>query len=174
MGQIKAVNLKFKIKMTSLHTIFLAVLYFVSALFPSQACNNRIQTKSIAATLISKISYTSTGGRSGNYETMNISADSIIYVQGHRGAEKTIKEKTLKSVWTKLTKAVNLRDFDQIKSNPGHALYDGIDITIAIETGQEKHSIVNGNEDTVNYKRISPFTDLLENKLAQLRKKISW
>ena len=158
--------------MTSLYTILLATLYFVSAIFSSQACNNRIEAKSIAGSLISKISYTSSGGRSGDYESLDISADSLIYVLGHRGVENTIKEKTLKSAWNRLTKAVNLRDFNKIESNPGHALYDGIDITITVERGKEKHSIVNGNEDTVNYERIRPFTDLLEKKLAQLRKKI--
>jgi hypothetical protein len=72
----------------------------------------------------------------------------------------------------KLTKTINLRDFDKIRSNPGHALYDGIDITISIEKGKEKHSIVNGNEDSVNYRRIRPFTHLLEWKLVEIRKKI--
>lgn len=95
-------------------------------------------------------------------------------MQARRGNEKTIKEKTEKAFWNGLTKSINLKDFDKIKSSPGHALYDGIDITLLIETGTEKHLVVNGNEDSLNYNRIRPFTDLLEKKLSQLRKGITW
>lgn len=159
--------------MIPLPAIFLTTLYFVSVFSP-QACNNRVVTKNSATTLVSKVSYRSSGGRSGNYESLNVSADSVIYVQARRGNEKTINEKTAEAFWKALVKTINLKDFDKIKSNPGHALYDGIDITIAIERGEEKHSVVNGNEDTANYKRISPFTNLLEKKLNTLRKKITW
>jgi hypothetical protein len=123
---------------------------------------------------ISKISYTSAGGKSGNYESLDITPASLTYVQGRRGVEKTINEKTANSFWNKLIKTINFKDFDKIQSDPGHALYDGIDVTISIEKGKEKHSIVNGNEDSVNYTKIKPFTDLLENKLAEIRKKIVW
>jgi hypothetical protein len=95
-------------------------------------------------------------------------------VQAHRGSEKTRKEKTVKSFWKSLTKTINLKDFKKIKTNPGHALYDGIDVTISIEKGDEKHSIVNGNEDSLNYRKIRPLTTMLEKKLAELRKKITW
>jgi hypothetical protein len=53
-------------------------------------------------------------------------------------------------------------------------LYDGIDVTISIEKGDEKYSIVNGNEDSLNYRKIRPLTTMLEKKLAELRKKITW
>jgi hypothetical protein len=95
-------------------------------------------------------------------------------VQAHRGSEKTRKEKTVKSFWKSLTKTINLKDFKKIKTNPGHALYDGIDVTISIEKGDEKYSIVNGNEDSLNYRKIRPLTTMLEKKLAELRKKITW
>ena len=156
------------------NAIFLISLYLVSALFPVHTSDHRVETKNILHTPISKISYSSSGGKSGNYESLDISPTAVIYIQGRRGNEKTIKEKTVKSFWTRLTKTINLTDFDKIQSNPGHALYDGIDITISIEKGKEKHSIVNGNEDTVNYKKISAFTDLLQKKLGALRKKIIW
>jgi len=154
--------------MIYLNTIFLIALYFGSAIFQAN------QTKDIANTPISKILYSSSGGKSGNYESVDISPGSTIYIQGHRGTEKRIKEKTVKNFWISLTKTIKLRDFDKIRSNPGHALYDGIDITISIEKGSQKHSIVNGNEDSVNYRRIRPFTDLLEKRLVELRKKIIW
>jgi hypothetical protein len=152
--------------MIYLKAIFLVTLYF-GLTIPSRVIN-------LADTPISKISYSSSGGKSGNYESLDISPDSVIYIQGRRGLEKSRREKTVNSFWKTLTKTINLRDFDKIKSNPGHALYDGIDITISIEKGKEKHSIVNGNEDSVNYRRIRPFTNLLEKRLVELRKKIIW
>ena len=153
---------------------FLVTLYFVSAIFSSRGDHAHFQIRNIANRPISKISYSSSGGKGGNYESLDLSPTSVIYVQARRGVEKRIKEKTVKSFWNRLTKTINLRDFSKIRSNPGHALYDGIDITISIEKGKEKQSIVNGNEDSVNYRRIKPFTDLLEKKLVELRKKIIW
>ena len=158
--------------MMYLNTIFLVALYVVSAISYSPADHGDVRISNIANSPISKISYSSSGGKAGIYESLDISPDSVIYVQGRRGVEKSIKEKTMKSFWNKLMKTINLRDFDKIRSNPGHALYDGIDITISIEKGKEKHFIVNGNEDSVNYRRIRPFTDLLERKLVEVRKKI--
>jgi len=189
--------------MSDLTSIFFAALYFVPAIFsphnflapqrapvpklrhaenakslasvaPSVRSLRPGQINNISNSPVSKISYTSTGGKGGYYESLAITPASLTYVQGHRGVEKTIKEKTISSFWERLTKTVNLEDFDKIKSDPGHALYDGIDISISIEKGKEKHSIVNGNEDSVNYSKIKPFTDLLENKLAEIRKKIVW
>jgi hypothetical protein len=159
--------------MTSINTIFLIIMYVMSGMF-SLADHTYIQTTNIANSPITKVSYNSSGGNAGNSETLEISPTFVMYVQGRRGVEKRIKEKTSKSFWNRLTKTINLRDFAKIRSNPGHALYDGIDITISIEKGKEKHSIVNGNEDSVNYRRIRPFTDLLEKKLIELRKKIVW
>ena len=156
------------------NTIFSVTLCFVSAIFYSQADHGHLQIRNIANAPISKISYSSSGGKSGSYESLDISPVSVIYVAARRGVEKKIKEKTVKSFWNRLMKTINLRDFDKIRSNPGHALYDGIDITISIEKRKEKHSIVNGNEDSVNYRRIRPFTDLLEKKIVELRKKIIW
>jgi len=159
--------------MIYLNTIFCVVLYFVSAIVQVPSNHSHLQSK-IANPPISKISYSSSGGRAGNYESLDISQDSLSYVQGHRGVEKTINKKTVRSFWDRLTKTIELKDFDKVRSDPGHALYDGIDVTISIEKGREKHSIVNGNEDSVNYRKIKPFIDLLDQKLAELRKKIIW
>ena len=159
--------------MTSFRILYWATLHFVFAI--SLACNNHFtESRKAIDTSISKITYSSSGGRSGNYESLDISADSLIYVQARRGDEKTINQKTVKRDWDNLIKSVNLKDFDRIKSNPGHALYDGIDVMITIESGQEKHSLVNGEEDPTNYKKIQLFIDVLEKKLAELRKKIIW
>jgi hypothetical protein len=155
------------------HKIVVAVLNFTSLILLSQF-NNCVTAKHGTSMIISKISYSSSGGRSGNYENLEITQDSLFYVQAHRGDEKTLKEKTAKEFWDQLNGSINLKDIDKVRSNPGHALYDGIDITIAIETRKEKHAIVNGNEDTLNFKKIRPFTDLLEKKLEELRRRIVW
>ena len=160
--------------MIYLKTIFPVTLYFVLAIFPSQTKSNNVETKNIADTLILKISYSSSGGKSGSYESLDISLDSLIYVQGRNGSEKSIREKTSKSFWNTLMNTINLNNFDKIQSSPGHALFDGIDITISVEKGKEKHSIVNGNEDILNYRRIAPFINLLEKRLFEFRKKIVW
>ena len=154
--------------------ILLASLSFSSVLFSPETCNDRAAANNPATTPITKISYSTTGGRSGNYESLDVTADSLIYLQARRGDEKTLTEKTETDFWARLTNSINLEDFGRIKSNPGHALYDGIDSTLSIERGAEKHTVVNGQEDKANYEKIRPFTHLLEQKLAALRKKITW
>jgi hypothetical protein len=181
-------------------SIFLVALYFVGAicgshnyfLAPQRAQRSAENAKSARpnsfapfaphsrtlspnyhyAPPISRISYASAGGKAGNYESLQITPDSLIYVQGHRGVEKMINQRTVPSFWEKLSKSINLTHFDKIRSDPGHSLYDGIDVTITIEQGKQRHSIVNGNEDSVNYVKIKPFTDLLESKLVEIRTKI--
>jgi transposase len=160
--------------MIYLKTIFLACVYFLYTAFLTTCKHNNTQPRNIADTPISKISYNSSGGRSGNYESLDITPDSIVYVEARRGVEKTITEKTVKNFWSGLIATIKLEDFDKIKSNPGHSLYDGIDVTISIDTGEKKHAIVNGNEDAANYKKILPFANLLEKELAELRKKMTW
>src|SRR5438045_1513602 len=122
-----------------------ATFYFLVAVSQSQVCNKPVAANNNGNNGVTKISYASSGGRSGNYESLALSADSVVYIQAHRGAEKAFREKTKADEWNSLTKAINLGDFDKIQSNPGHALYDGIDVTIAIETGTKMHSFVNGN-----------------------------
>jgi hypothetical protein len=160
--------------MISLHIISITTFLSLSTIAPSTCNNTATQKNDKANNTISKISYSTTGGRSGNYESADISIDSLIYIQARRGNEKIIKEKTEQAFWNSLTKSINLQDFDKIKSYPGHALYDGIDTTLSIETVTEKHTLVNGGEDSVNYSKIKPFTDILENELVRLRKKIIW
>ena len=160
--------------MLTLHTLFLGCLYFASAFFSIKTCNNRVKATNDGTTAISKIAYSTTGGRSGNYESLEVSADSLIYLGARRGNEQTIKLKTDKTFWRLLTGSINLEDFKRIQSNPGHALYDGIDSTLSIQYGVETYTLVNGSEDTSNYKKIKPFTSLLEEKLADLRTKMVW
>jgi hypothetical protein len=160
--------------MIALHIISITTFFSLSTIATSKCNNTTTQKNNNANSPIAKIVYSTTGGRSGNYESLDISTDSLVYIQARRGNEKMIKEKTAKVFWDSLTKSITLQDFDKIKSNPGHALYDGIDTTLSIEAGTKQHTLVNGSEDPVNYSKIRPFTDILEKELVRLRKRIIW
>jgi hypothetical protein len=137
------------------------------------SCSRRVFGKK-EEPLISKLSYGFSGGKSGNYELLQISADSTWYLQARRGQEKTIAEETEKDFWARLNDAVKLDELKQVKSHPGHALYDGIDTTLSVAVQNEIHTVVNGGEDTLNYQRIRPLISVLEKKLEGVRSKIFW
>ena len=160
--------------MIGFRAVLIASLYVVTGVSSSKSCHNEASVKSNAAITITKISYSTTGGRGGNYERLDVTADSLVYLQARRGQEKTTNEKTPAELWRQLVTSINLADFDRVKSNPGHALYDGIDTTLSVETAAKTHVLVNGNEDPLNYKRIAPFTQLLEKTVAERRTKIVW
>ena len=154
---------------TLLFATFLGLFGFQS----SQTGQKSPVTTQVASAPISKISYSSSGGRGGNTVTLEITATTLIYTKGHAGAEKTIRERTSRNLWASLTRSINVKDLNMIKSNPGHAMYDGIDVTITVQKGKQNFSIVNGNEDAVNYKRISTFMNILESQLSRLDKKMN-
>jgi len=158
--------------MDHLLTLLFASFFGLFAIKPMPTEQKNLVLQNAQNVAITKISYSTTGGRGGNYVNLDITSMSILYVQAHNGVEKTIKEKTPRNLWQSLTRSINLKDLDKIKSNPGHALYDGTDVTITVEKGREKHSVVNGSEDAVNYKKIKAFTDILEVQLSRLDKKI--
>ena len=158
--------------MTFFHTSIFVTLFLSFSIASSQSQSSDLLTNNSTANRITKISYSSSGGRGGYYVNLDITAISTVYVQGNPETSKTIKEKTSKTYWNSLTKALNLRDFDQVKSDPGHSMYDGIDITITVVSRGKMHTLVNGSTDIKPYIRIKAFTDLLEKKLASLRERI--
>lgn len=160
--------------MNYLLTLISSKLFLLLAINPLHADQKTIIKQYLPNAAITKISYNTTGGRGGNTVSLEITANNLVYVQGRGGVEKTIREKTSRSLWISLTRSVNIKDLNRIKSNPGHAMYDGIDVTITVEKGRETHTIVNGSEDAVNYKRIKGFTDILESQLRRLEKKAHW
>ena len=160
--------------MNYLLTLILSKLILLLAFNPLQANQKSVFTQNLHNAAITKVTYSATGGRGGNTVSLEITAGNLVYVQGHAGAEKTIKERTSRSLWLSLVRSINVKDLDRIKSNPGHAMYDGTDITIAVLKGREEHSIVNGSEDILNYKKIKLFTDILEGQLTRLGKRIRW
>lgn len=118
---------------------------------------------------VTKIVYDKTGGRGGNTEHLVITRSLMTFIEGHGGKERTVSEKTNPATWRKLVNSISIPNFNKIKSNPGHSLYDGIDITISVTSNLKEYSIVNGNEDSINFKRIKKFNDQLEALLSRLR-----
>ena len=111
---------------------------------------------------ITKISLNNfNGGKLGVYSKLEITKEHIYYVNGNFKLKKEIKEKTSDELWNNLTN-VSIDDFLKVKSNPGRIAYDGTDVEISISFGDEFFSIVNGKEDTLNYKKIKLFVSLLE------------
>ena len=159
--------------MNNVHPSVSVRLFFLLAVSP---WHGQLKSKALQylPAAITKISYSRSAGRGGNGVNLEITPNAIVYVQSHNGAEKTIREKTPRSLWSSMTRAINNKDLSQIKSAPGHALYDGIDVTITVEKGRERYSIVNGNEDAANFKRIKGLSDILEAQSARLDKRIHW
>jgi len=160
--------------MNYIATLISTNLFFLLAINPGVVKQKNMVSLHPTIAPISRISYNATGGRGGNTVSLEITAKTITYVKGHAGTEKTITEKTSVVLWRNLTRSLNLKDFDRIKSNPGHEMYDGIDVTITVQQGRQTHSIVNGSEDEVHYNKIGTFVRILVSQLDRLDKKINW
>jgi hypothetical protein len=145
------------IRVSSLTTIFIS---FITLCF---AQNNKLKDSSI-----STISYAAMGSESGFSESIEVSSDSIIYYLSIFEQRKRIAKKTSKKLWQRLTKSLDLNEFDKIKSNPRNFEMDGTDIEIAIETAEKKHSMVNGDRNEIE-KNIGKFIKLLRQQLQRLR-----
>ena len=105
----------------------------------------------------------SNGGKLGFYSKLEITKKHICYVSGNIKLKKEIKVKTSKKLWDNLTK-LNINDFSKVKSSPGRMAYDGTDVEVSILFGNKLFSIVNGQDDTLNYKKIKLFVSALENQ----------
>ncbi len=120
------------------------------------SCNNKRE--------ITKISLNEfNGGKLGVYSKLEITKDDIYYVSGNLKSKKEVKEKTTKELWNNLI-MVNIDDFLKVKSKPGRIAYDGTDVKISISYGEKSFSIINGEIDTLNYKKIKFFVSALENQ----------
>ncbi|WP_395076758.1 hypothetical protein [Flavobacterium sp.] len=110
------------------------------------------------------------GGKFGAYSKLEITKEHTYFVNGNIKSKKEIKEKTSKELWNNLSK-LDTDDFLKVRSNPGRIAYDGTDVEISISFGDEFFSIVNGEEDTLNYKKIKLFVSLLEKQKDIFNKK---
>ena len=111
------------------------------------------------------------GGKLGVYSKLEITKENIYYVNGNFNSKKELKGKTSKELWNNLNR-VSIDDLLKVKSNPGRIAYDGTDVEISISFGDEFFSIVNGEEDTLNYKKIKLFVSALENQKKVMYQKM--
>jgi hypothetical protein len=124
---------------------------------------------------ITKISYdVSSGGKGNSYSRLEITKEQIYYVNGNYKSKKDIKEKTTKEVWNNITNSIDYDDFFKVKSHPGRMAYDGSDVTISISFGNEIFSVVNGEVDTLNFKKIKLFVSSLENQKSVFYQKCNF
>lgn len=124
------------------------------------------QNKNLKDSSVSKVGYTQSGGEIGWTESIEISADSMIYYLNAFEKEKRIVKKTRQKLWRRITNSIDLAEFDRIQSNP--TMLDAPDIEIIIETGIKKRSLVNGDSHEIE-KGIGKFVKLLKRQLKKFR-----
>lgn len=134
--------------------IFLIIFLFVRCSSNSQAIN--------------RISYNSVGGEQGGYANVELTKDSINGTIGSPNKKIIIKEKIQKALWDSLNKSMTLDDFKEIKSGKSVTYIDGIDVSVKIETDAGSYSILNGEIDKVQNKKVFHFMEILENELRNI------
>lgn len=105
------------------------------------------------------------GGKGGGSSQISITKDSISFVIINRvfpKNNKNIKIKTPENVWKKLNDSLNIDDFKLVKSHTGHVQYDGTDVTISISTKEKTYSVINAEDDKINFEKVSGFYALIE------------
>lgn len=117
---------------------------------------------------INRISYNSVGGEAGGYANVALTKDSINGTIGSPNVKIIIKEKMQKTLWDSLTKSATLDDFKKIKSGKSVISIDGIDTTIKIETDEESYSLLNGDINEIQNKKVFRFMKILEDELRSI------
>lgn len=139
---------------TSKFFIFLILFLFVGCSSNSQAIN--------------KISYNSVGGEAGGYTNVELTKDSINGTIGSPNEKIIIKEKIKKTLWDSLTGRTSLNDFKKIKSGRSHTYIDDIDVSVKIETGEESYTLLNGDINEIQNKKVFRFMEILEKELRSI------
>lgn len=140
--------------MNVISNFFILLILFVGFSSNSQAIN--------------KISYNSVGGEAGGYANVELTKDSINGTIGNPNAKIIIKEKMRKTLWDSLTGHTSLNDFKEIKSGRSVTYIDGIDVSVKIETGEESYTLLNGDINEVQNKKVFRFMKILENELRNI------
>ena len=139
---------------TSKFFILLNLFLFVGCSSNSQAIN--------------KISYNSVGGEAGGYANVELTKDSINGTIGSPNEKIIIKEKMRKMLWDSLTEHTSLNDFKKIKSGRSLTYIDDIDVSVKIETGEESYSLLNGDINEIQNKKVFRFMKILEDELRSI------
>jgi hypothetical protein len=136
-------------------------IIFLVSLILFISCNNKKK--------ITKISLQScNGGKLSSYSKLEISKNQTYYVLGDSKSKKDYIEKTSNKLWKDLINNINIDDFLKVKSNPGRLEYDGTDVTILISYGDKSLSIVNGEADTLSYKKLKKFISIIEKQESDM------
>lgn len=142
----------------------LKLITLFNLLFLFTSCNR--QTKQNEKSEINKIVLSkNNGGKGGGSSQLIITKDSILLQSINRTFSennKTVKIKIPDSLWNKIMNNLNISDFDLLKSNSGHAQYDGTDVEISLFTKEKKHSIINAEDDKIHFEKIKQFSKIIE------------
>jgi len=136
-------------------------LFMLIILFLFVGCSSNSQA-------IDKISYNSVGGEAGGFANVELTKDSINGTVGNPNAKIIIKEKMRKTLWDSLAGQTSLNDFKKIKSGRSVTYIDGIDVSVKIETGEESYTLLNGDINEVQNKKVFRFMQILENELRSI------
>ncbi|WP_143093381.1 hypothetical protein [Halpernia frigidisoli] len=105
------------------------------------------------------------GGQLGYFGTLKFTKDSIIQtVLVGTKSDKVTKtgKKISKGDWQNISNSFRLEDFKKVKSGSSNMAFDGTDTKIKITTANTSDSIINGDQDKENFKKIEKLNQTLE------------
>lgn len=155
---------------------FFSLLFLLLSLISIKGKSQCKQKNSLTSEPITKISYSRCcGGEADSYENFIISKDSIIYEEGVHNLRnryrKVYRDVTPISLWDSLKRAINIFEFDKIKSNKSNAERDGSDIKVTIKKGNKVYSVVNADFDKINGTQSNLLMKLIDHQLFVFWKK---
>ena len=114
---------------------------------------------------ITKIELSHYGGQMGYRGTLTVTKDSVVETSfmGTKSDKITKTGSKISSQeWQNLLNSFKLQDFKKIKSGTSYLPFDGVDTKIKISNSTGSDSIINGNEDKINFRKIEKLNNLLE------------
>lgn len=132
------------------------------------SCHKTPDTKTVVLPTnqeINTIEMSRCGGQMGYRGVLTVTKDSAIQTSfmGTKSDKVTRTGMKISSEdWRNLTESFLLKDFKKIKSGNSYQPFDGVDTKIKISTSTGADSIINGNEDKINFPKIEKLNKLLE------------
>ncbi len=161
-----------------LNNIIYGSIGFISlSLFVVISCQYKVSTdskKSIEVQqkeFVKTIIYRSYGGEMGYSMTLHITKDSLFYFYSLAINNKNLQLDTINTIqfWDSLTTKFDIANFKKIKNGHSNQPVDGTDEEITIITNTlDTISVVNAYQDTLHYKPISEFEQLIRKKANTL------
>lgn len=141
--------------------------FIIPVLITSQSCQ-KMNKPEISSTVkqeeITSVKLSQYGGMLGFNQTIFITKDSITRETSMTAQNDSVKKEKLANTpanWEALNSSLNLNDFRKIKNGNSNLPVDGTDQKIVINTKTTSDSIINGQNDAINYPKIKKFTDQL-------------